>query len=97
MPALPPTVAKALGSLSASLAGLGYRPEQLTESKSFGDFEVIFAGRGRKFSVVRDRGQFHIGNVEQALLEPAGLWRSYSGVDSLAKPLLVWLGRQEQT
>jgi hypothetical protein len=59
--------------------------------ESFGNFEVVFSRDDFSFSVVRDRGQFHVGGAERQVLEPAGLWRTFSGPQSLAAPLLAWL------
>jgi hypothetical protein len=61
------------------------------QSASFGNFEVTFARESLSLSVVRDRGQFHVGGAERGVLEHADLWRSFSGVQSLEAPLLAWV------
>lgn len=89
--ALPPTIAQALGPLVPALAARGLLPVRFTEAASFGNFEVHFARKSLSLSVVRDRGQLHVGGAERAVLEPAGLWRSFCGVQSLEAPLLAWV------
>lgn len=91
---LPPSVAHALGSLVPGLAARGVLPIHCEESASFGNFEATFSRGPLTFSVVRDRGQFHVDVAERGVLEPAGLWRSFSGVNSLAAPLFAWVESQ---
>jgi len=91
---LPPSIAQALQPLLGQLAAHGFVPTLAAESASFGNFEVVFASGITKFSVVRDRGQFHVDRVDQSILESAGLWRTFSGPQSLVKPLLAWLEAQ---
>ena len=76
------------------LVALGFSPVLTSQSPSFGDFEVTFTHAATSFSVVRDRGQFHLGRFDRSVLEAAGLCRSFSGLQSLATPLLSWLERQ---
>jgi hypothetical protein len=89
--ALPPSIAQELKPLLGPLAAHGFKPTLAEQSASFGNFEVVFASASASFSVVRDRGQFHVDRVDQSVLESAGLWRSFSGPQSLVKPLLAWL------
>jgi len=77
--------------LVSALADRGFVAVQCGQSTSFGNFEVHFARESVSLSVVRDRGQFHVGGIEREFLEPAGLWRSFSGVRSLEAPLLAWV------
>lgn len=88
---LPSPVADALGSLVPELAARGVLLSHFEVSGSFGNFEATFSRGSLTFSLVRDRGQFHVGVAERCVLEAAGLWRSFSGANSLAAPLLAWL------
>jgi hypothetical protein len=89
--ALPTPVAQALGTLVQALGARGLVPVHCEQSESFGNFEVCFVRGPLSVSVVRDRGQFHVGGVEREVLEPVGLWHSFSGVRSLEAPLLAWV------
>ncbi|MBG9389879.1 hypothetical protein [Caenimonas aquaedulcis] len=89
--ALPSPVAREIGTLVQALAARGLVPVHCEQSESFGNFEVGFVRGPLSFSVVRDRGQFHVDRVEREVLEPVGLWRSFSGVRSLELPLLAWV------
>ncbi|MCV2371386.1 hypothetical protein [Roseateles oligotrophus] len=89
--ALPPSIAHALGSLVPELKARGVVLAGCEESVSFGNFEAKFARGSLTFSIVRDRGQFHIDGAAQDVLELAGLWRSFSGVNSMAPPLFAWV------
>jgi hypothetical protein len=89
--ALPPAIAEALGSLVPALAARGLLPVRVAVAASFGNFEVHFASKSLSLSVVRDRGQFRVSGAERAVLEPAGLWRSFSGTKSLEEPLIAWV------
>lgn len=91
---LPPSIAQALLPILGPLAAHGLEPTFAEESASFGNFEVVVASAKASFSVVRDRGQFHIDRVDQSVLESADLWRTFSGSQSLVKPLLAWLDAQ---
>ncbi len=92
--ALPSSVAQDLGALVSKLEARGAFPVRCEQSDSFGNFEVTFACKSFTFSVVRDRGQFHTGQTDRELLEAAGLWRSFSGVQSLVGPLCAWVESQ---
>jgi len=88
---LPPSVAQALGPLVGALGAQQFVPTQVEHSTTFGDFSVVFARGPISFSVVRDRGQFHIAGAERAALEAAGLWRTFYGPRPIVAPLLAWL------
>ena len=88
---LPPAITRELGPLVQALALRDFVPVGCEQSDLFGNFEVTFA-RGRlAFALVRDRGQFHVGGVERMVLEPVGLWRSFSGPQALGAPLVAWI------
>ena len=78
MTAVPPE----LESLAAELLRLGFRAQSCEHGQAFGNFLVSFASINRSFSIVRDRGQFHVRCDERAELEQAGLWRSFAGLNS---------------
>lgn len=82
--------------MTHALSVRGVIPVRFEHSERFFDnFEVTFARGSFSFSVVRDRGQFHVGGIERGALEPVGLWRSFSGVQSLQTPLLVFVDAQD--
>jgi hypothetical protein len=87
---IPPLAIGDLKSLPATLAGLGYTLIKVEKSEHFDNFIATFSRNGHTFSVVRDRGQFHVSGNREAL-KLAGLWRSFSGIDSLEVPLISWL------
>ena len=76
--------------LAAELARLGYAVSHADVNASFGNFIVTFVSDKNVFSVVRDRGQYHVDHANQSELERVGLWRSFLGVYSLTQPLLAW-------
>ena len=87
---LPPTIANAVGNLPRDLAAIGFLPSSWEEPGSFGNLQVTFTNGQRQITVVRDRGQFHVVG-ERGSLEPAQLWRSFNGAQSLSTPLVEWL------
>ena len=93
-PALPADIARAMEPLLIRLVALGFSPVLTSQSPSFGDFEVTFTHAATSFSVVRDRGQFHVGRFDRSVLEAAGLCRSSAVFSRSLTPLLSWLERQ---
>lgn len=93
---LSPEIAKALGPIVGALAAEGFVPTQVEEASSFGNFSVLFSCGPISASVVRDRGQFHVGGAERSVLEAASLWRTFSGPRPIVEPLLAWLLAQQR-
>jgi hypothetical protein len=87
MKAVPPE----LESLAAELLRLGFKAQSCEHGQGFGNYLVSFASIDRSFSIVRDRGRFHVECDERAELEQAGLWRSFTALNSLSAPLIAWL------
>jgi hypothetical protein len=91
---LPSTIAESLGAVVGALAAEGFDPVAVQESSSFGDFAVTFSNGHHNVMLCRDRGQYIIQG-ERAVLEPVGLWQTFSGWHGFLPPLLAWL-RQER-
>jgi hypothetical protein len=92
---LPESIAQALRSLPAALERLGALPVSHRGPEAFDNFAVVFEGRGKAFTVVRDRGQFQVSGPSQPVLEQAGLWRTFPGVRELESALVAWLSSPE--
>ena|GEM_PF-3177392 len=56
---------------------------------SFGNWYVEFRGRGRRFSVSKDRSQYFVqGDVEE--LKQVDLYRAFNDLSELSAKLLAW-------
>jgi hypothetical protein len=88
---IPNEIKNDLGTLVHSLSTLGFQPYSLMGPESFGNFSIAFTNNVMTFSIVRDRGQFHVDDVSTEQLQTVGLWESFSGVRELESRLLQWL------
>lgn len=79
-------------SLIHELQLMGWIVERVVDegAQYFGNWCVDMR-RGGMLRLVRDRGQYFVGNMPREELEAAGLWKAWSSLGELEAALLAWL------